>query len=227
MKMINKKVLASAVAASTLALSAFAPVANAEVSASVGAANMYYWRGYDLGNGDPAISGDLTVSTGGLYGGVWASSGDASLGTEYDLYVGYGGEAGSFSYDISVWNYNYPSAPNETYLDDAGNEVIIDGSPDIGDLTEIVGSVGFGPVALTYYHGVADLDEYWYATIGATFDKFSVTYGLHEDDYSHVDLGYSFNDNLSFTLGIPVDDVDGTVDEDAKVVVSLSLPIDF
>ncbi|WP_339897130.1 TorF family putative porin [uncultured Gilvimarinus sp.] len=219
MKMISKKVLASAVAASTLALSAFAPVANAEVSASVGAANMYYWRGLDLGNGDPAISGDLTVSTGGLYGGVWASSGDASMGTEYDLYVGYGGEAGSFSYDISVWNYNYPSAP--------ANPDGTDGSPDIGDLTEVVGSVGFGPVAVTYYHGVADLDEYWYATIGATFDKFSVTYGMHEDDLAHVDLGYAFNDNLSFTLGKVVDDVDGAYDDDAKFVVSLSLPIEF
>ena len=219
MKMISKKVLASAVAASTLALSAFAPVANAEVSASVGAANMYYWRGLDLGNGDAAISGDLTVSTGGLYGGVWASSGDASAGTEYDLYVGYGGEAGSFSYDISVWNYNYPSAP--------ANPDGTDGSPDIGDLTEVVGSIGFGPVAVTYYHGVADLDEYWYATIGATFDKFSVTYGMHEDDLAHVDLGYAFNDNLSFTLGKVVDDVDGAYDDDAKFVVSLSLPIEF
>ncbi|WP_041523999.1 TorF family putative porin [Gilvimarinus agarilyticus] len=226
MKMISKKVLASAVAASTLALSAFAPVANAEVSASVGAANMYYWRGLDLGYGDAAISGDLTVSTGGLYGGVWASSGDASAGTEYDLYVGYGGEAGSFSYDISVWNYNYPSA-TAAGVDQFGNEVILDDSPDIGDLTEVVGSVGFGPVAVTYYHGVADLDEYWYATVGATFDKFSVTYGLHEDDLSHVDIGYAFNDNLSFTLGKVVDDVDGSYDDDAKFVVSLSLPIEF
>ena len=225
MKMISKKVLASAVAASTLALSAFAPVANAEVSASVGAANMYYWRGLDLGNGDAAISGDLTVSTGGLYGGVWASSGDASAGTEYDLYVGYGGEAGSFSYDISVWNYNYPSATESVMI--GGEEVVVDASSDIGDLTEVVGSIGFGPVAVTYYHGVADLDEYWYATIGATFDKFSVTYGMHEDDLAHVDLGYAFNDNLSFTLGKVVDDVDGAYDDDAKFVVSLSLPIEF
>ncbi|UTF59788.1 TorF family putative porin [Gilvimarinus sp. DA14] len=219
MKMMNKKVLASAVAASAIALSAVAPSASAEVSASVGAANMYYWRGMDLGNGDPAISGDITVSTGGLYAGVWGSSGDASLGTEYDLYVGYGGEAGSFTYDFSLWNYNYPSAP--------ANADGSDGSPDLGDLTEAVVSLGFGPVAVTYYHGLEDLDEYWYTTLGASFDKFSVTYGLHEDDYSHLDLGYSFNDNLSFTIGVPVDDVDGTYDDDAKFIVSLSLPIEF
>ncbi|MDO3385295.1 TorF family putative porin [Gilvimarinus sp. SDUM040013] len=218
MKMMNKKVLASAVAASAIALSAVAPVANAEVSASVGAANMYYWRGLDLGNGDPAISGDITLSAGGFYGGVWGSSGDAGLGQEYDLYVGFGGEAGSFTYDVSLWNYNYPSA-----TDDMGN----DASPDIGDLTEAVVSLGLGPVAVTYYHGLEDLDEYWYATVGATFDKFSVTYGLHEDDLAHVDLGYAFNDNLSFTLGQVVDDVDGSYDDDTKFIVSLSLPIEF
>ncbi|WP_049721148.1 TorF family putative porin [Gilvimarinus polysaccharolyticus] len=219
MKMINKKLLASAVAASAIALSAFAPVANAEVSASVGAANMYYWRGLDLGNGDPAISGDISVSSGGFYGGVWGSSGDASAGTEYDLFVGYGGEAGSFTYDVSLWNYNYPSAPNN--VDGS------DGSPDLGDLTEAVVSLGYGPVAVTYYHGLEDLDDYWYTTVGATFDKFSVTYGLHEDDLSHVDLGYAFNDNLSFTIGKVVDDVDGSYDDDVKFIVSLSLPIEF
>lgn len=226
MKMMNKKVLASAVAASAIALSAVAPSASAEVSASVGAANMYYWRGIDLGNGDAAISGDLTVSAGGLYAGVWGSSGDASAGTEYDLYVGYGGEAGSFTYDFSLVNYNYPSATTMG-VDQFGEEVVLDDSPDIGDLTEAVVSLGFGPVAVTYYHGLEDLDEYWYATVGASFDKFSVTYGLHEDDFSHLDLGYAFNDNLSFTVGVPVDDVDGAYDDDPKFVVSLSLPIEF
>ncbi|MDO3383527.1 TorF family putative porin [Gilvimarinus algae] len=232
MKMMNKKVLASAVAASAIALSAMAPVANAaEVSASVGAANMYYWRGLDLGNGDAAISGDITVSAGGFYAGIWGSSGDAALGQEYDLYIGYGGEVGSFTYDVSLWNYNYPSASETTSWIDWENqqwvEETMDTSPDIGDLTEAVVSLGFGPVAVTYYHGLEDLDEYWYATVGATFDKFSVTYGLHEDDLAHVDLGYAFNDNLSFTIGQVVDDVDGGYDDDTKFIVSLSLPIEF
>ena len=65
------------------------PAANAaapEVSASVGVANMYLWRGYDLGDGDAAISGDLKAThDSGAYAGIWASSGDASWGTEYDL----------------------------------------------------------------------------------------------------------------------------------------------
>ena len=213
----SKKLLVSSIAASAMAFSALAPVANAEVSASVGVANMYYWRGLDLGNGDPAVSGDINVSANGLYAGVWGSSGDAVLGQEYDLYLGYGGEAGGFSYDVSVWNYNYPSATDANGLD---------ASPDIGDLTEVVGSVGFGPVTATYYHGVQDLEDYWYATLEASFDKFSIKYGLHEHDLAHVDLSYAYNDNLSFMLGKVVDDVDEAFDDDLKFVVSYSLPIE-
>lgn len=220
----SKKLLVSSIAASAMAFSALAPVANAEVSASVGVANMYYWRGLDLGNGDPAVSGDINVSANGVYAGIWGSSGDAANGTEYDLYLGYGGEAGGFSYDISVWNYNYPSA---TSLEVVGDDIVVtDGSPDIGDLTEVVGSVGFGPVTATYYHGVQDLEDYWYATLEASFDKFSIKYGLHEDDLAHVDLSYAYNDNLSFTLGQVVDDVDESYDDDLKFVVSYSLPIE-
>lgn len=223
MKMINKKALATTAAASAIALSAMAPVANAEVdvSASVGVANMYYWRGLNLGNGDAAVYGDITVSAGGAYGGMWASSGDASAGTEYDLYLGYGQEFGDFSFDISAWTYAYP----ETEVDP-------------GDLIEIVGSVGFGPVAVTYYHGLEDLEDYWYATAEVAFGSFGLKYGLHEDDLAHVDLSYAYNDYLSFTLGVVVDDAEETytIDDvtyveaynsEPKFVVSLSLPVEF
>ena len=85
-------------AASALALGSFASIAQAqaqtqaEVSASVGIANMYYWRGLDLGDdgATPAVSADLNVSSGGAYAGIWTSSGDHGAGTEYDLYAGYG-----------------------------------------------------------------------------------------------------------------------------------------
>lgn len=228
MKMINKKALATTAAASAIALSAMAPVANAEVevSASVGAANMYYWRGLDLGGG-AAISGDLNIGAGGFYGGVWASSGDEALGTEYDLYLGYGQSFGDFSFDVSLWNYNYPSA-TDTWIDfEAGEVITEDASPDIGDLTEAVISLGYGPVAVTYYHGLEDLEDYWYTTAEVAFGSFGVKYGLHEDDLAHVDLSYSYNDNLSFTLGAVVDDVENTYDDDVKFIVSLNLPIEF
>ncbi len=216
MKMMNKKVLASAVAASAIALSAVAPSASAaEVSASVGAANMYYWRGLDLGGsgGDAAISGDLSVSASGFYGGLWGSSGDSTAGTEYDIYAGYGAEMGDFRFDISAWSYVYPETDT-----------------DPGDLMEVVASVGFGPVDFTYYDNIEGDEDYWYATAAVTMGDFGLLYGQHDftdgTEYSYVDLSYAFNDNLSFTVGVPVED-EGGPNDNAKFVVSLSLPIEF
>lgn len=212
----SKKVLASAIAAS-LAVSALAPVANAEVGASVGVASSYLWRGIDLGRGagTPAVSGDLNVSSNGFYAGVWASSGDAAGGTEYDLYGGYGNSVGEFSYDISLWSYQYPTLPAED-------------QPGIGDLMEAVIALGYGPVTATYYHGLQDLGDvdYWYATLDATFGAFNVKYGQHSDDMSHLDLSYSYNDNLAFTLSQVVNNPDDGYDDDLNVVVSYSIPIE-
>ena len=214
----SQKLLASAVAASTIALAAVAPVANAEVSGSVGVASSYLWRGIDLGAGEgtPAVSGDLSYSESGFYTGIWGSSGDTTGGTEYDLYLGYGGEAGDFSYDVSVWSYQYPTA---------GNSVGIESSNSIGDLMEAVVSVGYGPVSISYYHGLQDLEDYYYINASASFGAFGVALGVHEDDMMHLDLSYAYNDNLSFTISQVVDDVDGGYDDDTNFVVSYSLPL--
>ncbi|MAN52435.1 MULTISPECIES: TorF family putative porin [unclassified Marinimicrobium] len=215
---MKQKILAGAVAASAIASAALAPVAHAEVSASVGAANMYYWRGYDLGNGDPAVWGDINVSSNGFYAGMWASSGDAANGTEYDLYAGYGSEVGGFTYDISLWSYSYPSEP-----------VASPTGP--GDLVEAVIGLGYGAFSLTYYDNIEnsanpDGEDYWYTTVGAAVGDFSFTYGVHEYDYAHFDIGYAYNENLSFTLGLVADDVDGTENDEAKFVVGFSIPIE-
>src|SRR6186713_2639044 len=91
MKM-KQKLIASAVALSAMAGFAV-PAAHAEVAASVSASNMYYWRGFDL-NGGAALIADVHASAAGFYTGIWASSGDGGLGTEYDWYAGYGFDLG-------------------------------------------------------------------------------------------------------------------------------------
>lgn len=209
-----KSLLASAVAASVFS----APVmAEVEVAASVGVASAYLWRGMDLGNGSPAVSGDIVASSGGAYAGIWGSSGDDASGNEYDLFAGYGTELGAVTVDISVWNYLYP---------DLG-----DSEGTFADLSEIILSVGFGPVAVTYYDNIAGATGYTYLTVGAEFGAFSATYGTtsnddSDDDYAHLDLGYSYNDNLSFTLSQVVDQDDNEgVDDDLNFVVSYSIPL--
>lgn len=215
-----KTLLATAIAASSVMI---AVPASAELGASVSLATAYLWRGQDLGNGSPAISGDIVYSAGGAYGGVWGSSGDDSLGNEYDLFVGYGAEFGDFSVDISVWNYIYPDAGNG---DDFGAS-----SDTFGDLSEVILSVGFGPVSVTYYDNVAGANGYEYITLGAEFGAFGVTYGMtsneeDENDYGHLDVSYAFNDTVSFTLSQVIDQDDNEgVDDDLNFVVSYSLPI--
>ncbi|RZA07528.1 MAG: histidine kinase [Moraxellaceae bacterium] len=217
----TKNLLATAVAVLASA-SLFAPVANAEVGASVGVSNMYYWRGLDLGTGDPQVSGDLKFSESGFYAGVWGGSGDSVGGTEYDLYVGYGSTIGDiFKYDFSLWTYTYPSAPE---ADEDGFP--LDPFNEPGELSEAVLTLGVGPVSVTYMDNIAGATGYWYATISATFDKFTVLYGQHESAFgAHVDLSYAYNDRLTFKLGQVVDDEDGAVDNDPKFIASYSLPL--
>lgn len=188
--------------------------ADVDVAASVGVSNMYLWRGYDLGNG-AAVSGDLNVSAAGFYTGIWGTSGDEELGTEYDLYVGYGGEFGGLSVDLSVWNYMYPSSEEPSDLDD------------FGGLSEVILSLGYAGFSVSVYDNIAGASGYEYYSAAYTYKSFTVLYGTHDnvggdENLSHVDLTYAFNDNLAFTLSQQVDNEE---DDDLKFVVSFSLPI--
>lgn len=227
------KKLSQAIALAGVMTAAAVPAVQAEVevSASAAVANMYLWRGQNLGSSDkdsgnavPAISGDINVSMSGAYAGVWTSSGDTAAGQEYDLYVGYGAEAGDFSYDLSVWTYIYP---------DGGKS---DGT--FGDGTDVILSLGYAGASFTYYKpiGSESDDNSSYYTLGYGIDAVSATLGKADDgdgvDYTHLDLGYAYNDNLSFTLSKVVDqsekkNTDGAQDEDLKVVVTYSLPIEL
>lgn len=227
--MHTKKALASSLLAMLSAAVLTAPVAHAgsgaEVSASAGVANMYLWRGFDLGNGDAAVSGDLKVKHGsGAYAGIWGSSGDATLGTEYDLYAGWGGKVGALDADASLWTYVYPDA-------DKGNI-------GAGDLVDAVISVGSGPANVTLYESLEgdDANEYRYVSAKYTKDKYSAMYGQHMYDEGaspgHIQLGYQYNDNLGFAVSQFVTDTDAAlassgapVDDNPQFLVNYTLPL--
>ncbi|MGJ8687725.1 MAG: TorF family putative porin, partial [Spongiibacteraceae bacterium] len=131
-----KTVIAAGVAAASMTMAA-AP-ASAELAASAAVASSYIFRGLDLGNGSPAISGDITYSEAGFYVGAWASSGDDAAGSEVDYYAGFATEVGGVSVDLSVWNYVYPGA---------GAGVAGDNGDTYGDLSEVILGLGMGPVS--------------------------------------------------------------------------------
>lgn len=220
----------------------FAQTASAEVevAGSVSIANMYLWRGQDLGNGTGAISGDLVASVAGAYAGIWGSSGDTAAGTEYDLFVGYGMEMGDFNFDVSVWTYEYPNGDGP--------------ADDFGNLSEVIVTLGAGPVSFSYYDNVAGGTGYEYYTLSGEVGAFSATIGhaapeseivdaandgeLCNGDavvgspvkvdcgYTHLDLSYAYNDNLSFTLSQVLDTKDDlSIEDDLHFVVSYSLPL--
>ena len=227
MKMKHKLLAGAALVSSIAGLSA--PAAQADVAATIGVSNMYYWRGFDLGGG-AALIGDVNVSSNGFIAGVWTSSGDGTLGTEYDLYGGYSGAMGDFNYGLSLVSYNYANPKTEN------GEAI---NP--GDYVEIIPSIGYGPFKLTYYDAieakVAPLNnkDYSYVTAELIFTKFAFKYGQHMvkdggpgslDGVSFLDATYKYNDKLSFTLGKIIDDNDGGAPTEAHFVVNLTLPIE-
>lgn len=220
--------VAAAVVGSALAAAPAAQAAG-ELAASAAVSNMYLWRGIDLGDGSAGVSGDLTYSIGGAYAGIWVSSGDDTLGNEYDYYVGYGAGLGDFTFDISLWNYNY----SDNGLAAQGFDVSDDTT---GELSEIITTVGFKGISLSYYDNIAGATGYEYWTLSGGIGKVSLTAGLHDadgdNDMTHVDLSYAFNDRISFTASKVVDqDLDKSdpdaFDEDVKFVVAYSLPIEI
>jgi uncharacterized protein (TIGR02001 family) len=184
--------------------------AEIDVGASVGVSNMYLWRGYDLGapSGAPAVFGDLNISSMGFYTGIWGSSGDVLLGTEYDLYAGYGGEVGDFAYGISVWNYIYPTAAPEDV--------------DFGDASDLAVKLGYGPVTLNYYDNVAGANGYSFVTLDAAIADFNLQLGQHIEGQNDLLFGtvtYKYNDNLSFAISAGLDSDDGDLNDDGEVIV--------
>lgn len=86
-------------------------IANAEWSANAGFASEYYYRG--IFQESSSASGGIDFEAGGFYAGTWAA--DVGDGLEVDLYGGYGGEVGDFSYGIGVTGYYYTGDFDETY----------------------------------------------------------------------------------------------------------------
>src|SRR5690554_6379643 len=82
---------------------------HAEISASVDVSNLYLFRGLDLSNGSPALAGTLEYEhQSGAYAGISSSTGDDTLGTEVEFYLGYQGAITDFSYSLSSIQSYYP-----------------------------------------------------------------------------------------------------------------------
>ncbi|WP_340679336.1 TorF family putative porin [Paraglaciecola sp.] len=208
------------IAAAVLAASGFSQFAAAEVSANFGATSNYLWRGVSQSGNAPSLSGGLDYANeSGVYAGTWVGTIDWSdetsdaKGAEVDLYLGYGGEAGNFGYDVGYIYYYYPSTG---YEDSNFGELYFNGS---------FGAFGFG-VAYTI-NSEADNDVPFgtgdlYYNVSYGFDLpnefgLGLTYGYYdfdtptsESDYGHFQVDLTKGD---FTFSISKADEESGSDD--------------
>jgi uncharacterized protein (TIGR02001 family) len=224
-RMMKKLSQAIVVASALTAGLAGTQAAHAEISASMDLATAYLWRGQSLSYGTGVVSGSLDYANeSGLYAGVWTSSGDTTYGTEVDLYAGFAGETNGIGYDVAVIGYVYPDS-NQAEADKYDNWTELS----LGLSYDIV-SVSFAKAADSDKSG-----DYLYAALGLEFDAIGLTLGnvsgsegtTFSTDYTHIDVSYAYNDQISFGLSKVIDeDIEDEMDKSLKYVISYSLPIE-
>jgi uncharacterized protein (TIGR02001 family) len=185
---INK----SALVALTLITSG---AAQADLSANVGFASDYYFRG--IFQATSSASAGLDYESSGFYVGTWAA--DVKDGLEVDGYFGYGGEIGDFGYGIGFTGYYYTGDFDDTY-----QEINLSGSYGLATLDVAVGEyANFTGPTLDYTIATLTVEKDGFYGKYATFsqdadgDYFELGYGT---TVAEIDLGVTllFNDkNLS------------------------------
>ena len=141
----------------------------ASVDGYLGYTSDYMWRGVSQTSGNAAIQGELSVSKGGLYGGVWASEVDFGDEATYemDLFLGYElMVSDKFSIDVGVIQYNW----------DKGYE----------DVEELFVKGNLKNVSVAYYVDMEDSDkDYMEMGLKLPFVKFmdvSLNYGMFDSE---------------------------------------------
>ena len=158
-----------------LALLTASGFAQADLTANIGYASEYIFRGIPQKNS--SASGGIDYTSNGFYVGTWAA--DVGDGLEVDGYFGYGGDAGDFSYSIGYTGYFYTGDFDDTY-----QEINLGG--------------GYGPlsvdVALGQYDnfGGPKLDyAYYAATLTAENGLYGKVAGFGQDfSGGYLELGY-------------------------------------
>jgi uncharacterized protein (TIGR02001 family) len=165
--------------------------ANADVSANLGFASDYYFRG--VFQAPSSASGGLDYDSGGFFVGTWAA--DVKDGHEIDGYFGYGGEVADFGYSVGYTHYFYTGDFDDTY-----REINLGGSFGLIALDVAVGEyANFDEPTLQYTHYALSVEKNgFFGKYGGFARDFSGEY--FEAGYSttvaEVDLGITllFND---------------------------------
>jgi uncharacterized protein (TIGR02001 family) len=219
-----KITLMAAVASVAMGGAALAQDSELTVSANIGVASDYVFRGVSQTDEGAQVFGGVDLGLDQFYAGVWASNVDFGDGTdaEVDLYAGFKPTLGAVSLDFAAIYYGY--------LDDDADWSYYE--------LKAAGSVAAGPATLgaaLYWTpdvtGASEESATYYEVNGSVplAEKLSLSgavgYQTFEDsdEYAtwNVGLGYALTDKLGVDVryhGTDVDDVDLY---DDRVVASL------
>ncbi len=211
MKRTNLSLAVAAVIASVVSLPAAA-----ELSANIGATSNYMWRGVSQTDGGPGISGGVDYDhESGFSMGTWVANVDFGDDTtyEWDLYAGYDGTVGDFSWGLNTIYYAYPDGDNLDFWEiggsvgykwvSAGLQYTID--KDAGDSGDV------------YYWGGLSFDLPQSFGLGLTLGHYDLEDG-DDGDYTHWQLSLSKDAGDFGTFALNYDDTDI---DDADAVLSV------
>lgn len=198
-----KRVLTSSGAALLCALSANAQAV--EVTANIGYMSEYIFRG--ISQSDSSAMGGVDANLNGFYLGTWAA--DVEQGLEVDLYGGYNGTVGDFSYGIGGTGYFYTDD-----FDDDYTEVNLSLGYKIFSISAAIGEYeNFDGPSLDYTY-IAPRVDYagFYGLVGLFSQDFDTTY--YEAGYgSELEpIGVNYKISLIYTDDTSITD---SVDSDS------------
>lgn len=184
---MQKAILTSALMGAFLS----APASAVELTGNAGIVSEYLFRGVPQTDGKAAAQGGLDAAwQSGLYLGTWASSvrsGDAFDGTDFiegtnglelDLYGGWGGESGDFSYGIGGTYYTYTDQFDDDYY-----ELNLSGGWKWFTL-----DVAFGK----YDNFDGPRQDYTFTSLTGDYNGFYATVGNFSQDFdgAYLEVGY-------------------------------------
>lgn len=195
---LKSLVMAMAVAGSTVA--ALTPATSqADVSYSAGVSNMYLWRGINISNPAPTVSGSIDWSNDMFYAGTWTSSeGSFDGSSEWDVYGGYTPKVGDFGFTLGYNGYLYPYNAKKMFTDQSTGG---------GMLSDYVLGMSYKDLSLTAYLNTerSSSGNNMYITADYSIGKVGLHAGINKNDssaseYTEFNISYAATDKLTFTL---------------------------
>ena len=196
-------------------LTVLAAPAAAELSANVGWVSDYIFRGIPQSNS--SASAGIDYAQEGFYVGAWGA--DVGMGSEVDVYFGYGGEAGDFTYGVGATGYFYTDDFDDTYQ-------------------ELNLSLGYEWLTIDAAFGQYDnfagpTQDYSFVSIGLELGPVSLTFGTFGQDFNgeYAELGFGWEVegiDLSFGVVHSTDDLlGGPGTRDTSLVFGINKSFDL